>query len=143
MRKVVALAAALILASLSPALAQSKAAIDKLNAKFADSFNKGDAAAVASMYASDAVVLPPGAEMVRGRDAIQSFWQGAAQQLGDLRLTTLEVKPLGSGWARELGTFSLKPKSAGAEAVTGKYVVLWRQVGKQWKLATDIWNANK
>jgi uncharacterized protein (TIGR02246 family) len=141
MRKLVLLAAVAILAS-APALAQSKAAIERLNAKFADTFNKGDAAAVAQMYAIDAVVLPPGADMVKGRAAIQSFWQGTAQQLGDMRLTTVEVKPLGQGWARELGTFGAKTKPGGQD-VAGKYVVLWRKVGKDWKLATDIWNASK
>jgi hypothetical protein len=48
----------------APALAQSKPSIDKLNAKFAEAFKKGDAAAVAGMYTMDAVVLPPRAEMV-------------------------------------------------------------------------------
>ena len=143
MRKLIVLAAALALATISPALAQSKASIDKLNAKFAEAFNKGDAVAVASMYTTDAVVLPPGAAMVKGRTAIQSFWQGASQQLGDMKLTTLEVKPLGGGWARELGTFSLKLKSQPGQEAVGKYVVLWQKVGEEWQLATDIWNTNK
>jgi uncharacterized protein (TIGR02246 family) len=142
MRILAVLVAAGVLAG-APALAQSKATIDKLNAQFAAAFNKGDTASVAAMYTGDAVVLPPGAEMVKGRPAIQSFWQGAAQQLGDLKLTTLEVKPLGSKAAREIGTFSLKTKGQPGQEVVGKYVVVWQKVGKDWKLATDIWNANK
>jgi ketosteroid isomerase-like protein len=87
-------------------------------------------------------MLPPGADIQKGRAAIQSFLQGVAQQLGDFRLTTTEVKPLGEGWARELGTFTARPKSGGGD-IAGKYVVLWRKSGKSWQLATDIWNASK
>ena len=29
------------------------------------------------------------------------------------------------------------------QEVTGKYVVVWRKINDQWKLATDIWNMNK
>jgi uncharacterized protein (TIGR02246 family) len=141
MRKLVLLTALCMVAS-APALAQSKATIEKLNAKWADAFNKGDAAAVAQLYATDAVVLPPGAEMAKGRDGIRAFWQGAAQQLGDIRFSTAEVTPLGQGWAREIGTFAAKTKPD-AQPVAGKYVVLWHKVGKDWKLATDIWNASK
>jgi ketosteroid isomerase-like protein len=38
-----------------PALAQSKPEMQKLNDKWAEAFNKGDAAAVAAMYTEDAI----------------------------------------------------------------------------------------
>jgi hypothetical protein len=38
-------------------------------------FNAGDIASVAALYTEDAVVLPPGADMVEGRSAIQAFWK--------------------------------------------------------------------
>jgi ketosteroid isomerase-like protein len=100
-------------------------------------------AAVATHYTEDAVVLPPGAEMIKGRSAIQSFWKGAAEQIGDIRLTAVDVKPLGTDAAREIGTFSLKTKDQQPQEITGKYVVVWEKVGGDWKLATDIWNTNK
>ena len=76
------LAAGLVLYSL-PALAQSKAAIQKLEDQWGAAFNNGDAAAVAAMYTADAYVLPAGAPMVKGAD-IQGFWTQAMQQLSDL-----------------------------------------------------------
>jgi uncharacterized protein (TIGR02246 family) len=126
-----------------PALAQDKATIQSLNDQFAKAFNSGDFASVASHYAEDAVVLPPGAEMVKGRSAIQAFWKSAAEQIGDIKLTAVDVKPLGSSAAREIGTFSLRTKGSPSQEVTGKYVVVWEKVGADWKLATDIWNTNK
>ena len=127
----------------SPALAQSKATIEKLNDVWTATFNKGDAAAVAALYTEDAYVLPPGSAMVKGRAAIEGFWRQAAQQMGDAKLTTVDVLPLGRSAAREIGTVALKTKSQPPQEVVGKYVVVWRKVGRDWKLATDIWNTDK
>ena len=127
----------------SPALAQNRATIEKLNDAWTAAFNKGDAAMVAALYTEDAYVLPPGSAMVKGRAAIEAFWRQAAQQMTDAKLTTLDVLPLGRSAAREIGTVTLKTKSQPPQEVVGKYVVVWRKVGRDWKLATDIWNTDK
>ncbi len=127
----------------SPALAQNKATIEKLNDVWTAAFNKGDAAAVAALYTEEAYVLPPGSAMVKGRPAIEAFWHQAAQQMTDAKLTTVDVLPLGRSAAREIGTVTLKTKSQPPQEIVGKYVVLWRKVGRDWKLATDIWNTDK
>jgi uncharacterized protein (TIGR02246 family) len=127
----------------SPALAQNKAAIEKLNDAWTAAFNKGDAATVAALYTEDAYVLPPGSAMVKGRPAIETFWRQAAQQMTDAKLTTVDVLPLGRSAAREIGTVTLKTKSQPPQEVVGKYVVVWRKIGRDWKLATDIWNTDK
>lgn len=126
-----------------PVLAQDKATIQNLNDQFAKAFNTGDIASVAAHYTEDATVLPPGADMVMGRNAILTFWKSAAEQIGDIKLTAVDVKPLGSNAAREIGTFSLRTKGSQPQEVTGKYVVVWEKIGADWKLATDIWNTNK
>jgi uncharacterized protein (TIGR02246 family) len=125
------------------AMAQQKPSIQKANEEWMAAFNKGDAAAVAALYAEDAYVLPAGAEMAKGRRAIEAFWKKAMQQLGDAKLKTLDLQSLGPGSAREVGTFSFKTKGDNPEVVVGKYVVVWRKMGGQWKLITDIWNMNK
>ena len=127
----------------APALAQNKAMIEKLNDVWTAAFNKGDAAAVAALYTEDAYVLPPGSAMVKGRAAIEAFWRQAAQQMSDAKLTTVDVLPLGRSAAREIGTVTLKTKSQPPQEVVGKYVVVWRKIGRDWKLATDIWNTDK
>ena len=127
----------------APAFSQDKGEIQKLNDQFSAAFNKGDAATLAAMYAEDAVVLPAGSPMVRGRDAIQAFWKQGAEQLGGMQLTTVDIQPLGSEAAREIGTFVLMTKGQSPQTLEGKYVVVWRRIGGAWKLGTDIWNANK
>src|SRR4051794_1263385 len=106
-----ALVVAFVLASVGAASAQ-KAEIEAANAKWIEFFNKGDFAAVASFYATDGIALPPNSAMVKGREAIMAMWKSTAEQVGDPKLTTLDVKPLGTSAAREIGTFSLKTKGA-------------------------------
>jgi len=136
------IAAGLILCSL-PALAQSKTAIQKLEDQWGAAFNKGDAAAVAAMYAEDAYVLPAGAPMVKGRTDIQNFWGQAMQQLSDVKCTAVDVKPMGRKGAREIGTCTFKTKGATPQDGALKYAVVWQKVDGQWMLNTDIWNMDK
>ena len=120
------LAAAVMIMLAGPALAQSKDAIQKFNDEWAAAFNKGDAGAVAALYTADAYVLPPGAPMVKGRADIQKFWAGAMQHHGDIKLTTLDVKPLGPDAAREIGTATFTTKGANPQDEALKYAVVWR-----------------
>jgi uncharacterized protein (TIGR02246 family) len=122
-----------------PAAAQ-KAEIAAANDKWVAFFNKGDFDGIASLYTADATAFPPGSAMVKGRAAIGAMWKGMAEQVTEPKVTTTEVKRLGPGAAREIGTFSLKTKASPPKQVTGKYVVVWEKVGRDWKLATDIWN---
>jgi uncharacterized protein (TIGR02246 family) len=131
-----------LIAMSTPAVAQ-KSEIEAVNATWTESFNKGDFAGIASLYTDDAVAFPPGAAMVRGKDAIGAMWKNLAEQVTDPKVTTLEVKRLGRSAAREIGTSSLKTKGWFPKEVTGKYLVVWERIGRRWKLAADIWNDGK
>jgi len=137
-----ALVAVLSAALIAPAAAQ-KANIEAANAKWVEFFNKGDFDGVASLYTNDAVALPPGSAMVKGRAAIGAMWKGMAEQVSDPKITTLDVKRLDPTAAREIGTFSLKTKGPTPKEVSGKYVVIWQRIGRDWKLSSDIWNDGK
>src|SRR5690242_6306971 len=141
MRSVV-LATAILLGLIAPAAAQ-KAEIEAANGKWVALFNKGDFDGVASLYTAEATAFPPGSAMVKGRAAISAMWKGMAEHGTDPKVTTLEVRRLGPSAAREIGTFSLKTKDSPPKELTGKYVVIWEKVGKDWKLAADIWNEGK
>ena len=93
-----------------PAAAQSKGVIQKADDKWSETFNKGDATALAAMYTEDAYMLPPGAEMMKGRHAIAVFWGQQMQQIGDVKCTALDVKPLGRNAAREMALAALKQR---------------------------------
>ena len=79
--------AAVLLAATRAALAQDIGTIQAHNERFAAAFNSGDFAAVARLYAEDGRILPPGAEMMQGREAIQGYWTAAADTVGRAKLT--------------------------------------------------------
>ena len=137
-----ALMVAFALALITPAAAQ-KADIEVANAKWMEFFNKGDFDGLASLYTVDATAFPPGSGMVKGRAAIGAMWKSMADQVSDPEVTAIDVKRLGPSAAREIGTFSMKTKGPTPKEITGKYVVVWERVGRNWKLATDIWNEGK
>lgn len=147
MKKIAALlAGCAVLLIASPGFAQSVAKeIEAANARFEQEFAKGDASALARMYTETATVLPPESDLVTGRDAIQTFWQGAIQSgVKNLSVKTIQVEELGTAAAKEIGRFSLDAPGPQNQMmkVEGKYVVVWRKVGADWKLDADIWNTN-
>ncbi|KUG20584.1 MAG: DUF4440 domain-containing protein [Methanomicrobiaceae archaeon] len=119
-------------------------AIDEVNRRFSEGFMKGDAAITAAGFAEDAVVLPPGAEMVRGKRAIEAFWRTAMQSgVKEAALTTIEL--VGSGeYVCEMGTGVLKVSREGGEPAEQKikYVVVWKRTADGWKNMWDIWNGS-
>lgn len=146
MKRNAALLAGCALLIALPSFAQSLTKdIEAANARFEQEFAKGDASALARMYTENATVLPPESDLVTGRDAIQAFWQGAIQSgVKNLRLKTVQVDELGTAAAKEIGRFSLDAPAPQDQMmkVEGKYVVVWRKVGAEWKLDADIWNTN-
>ena len=127
-------------------IAQIRKAIEAANGKFGEAVRKGDGAALAALYAYDAKLLPPNGEMIQGRDGIKAFWAGGLQMgIKDAVLTTIEVLGLGD-LVCEIGKYDLtvRPEGQGTIKDTGKYVVVWKQVGDGiWKLYIDIWNTSK
>ena len=143
MRSIALFSAAVYLSLCVSAAAQDKPTIERLNEQFVAALQKGDMAALGSMYAEDAYLLPPGAEIIKGRAAIQAYWTKAAEGIAGFKLTTLDVRPLDTEAAREVGTFTLTTKGQQPQEIAGKYVVVWEKSGGQWRLASDIWNTNK
>ena len=117
--------------------------IELRNRAFEAAFNSGDMAALATAYAEDATVLPPDSDPVRGRQAIQQFWQGARDSgIQFVALHTVQVDAEGDTVA-EIGTADLTVQAGGQSSTVGvKYVVIWtRRAGGPWELAIDIWNS--
>jgi len=120
--------------------ASLKSVIGRLNAAFDAAFNGGDSATLASLYTPNAVLLPPGAEMQKGQQAIKAFWEGMMQEYTDLHLMTVDLKRYGDDTVREIGRLTVRAKATPDRQLAGKYVVVWEKFGDDWKLETDIAN---
>ncbi|MCC3151640.1 SgcJ/EcaC family oxidoreductase [Hymenobacter sp. BT770] len=116
--------------------------IRRANATFEANFERGDAAAVASLYTPNGVLLPTGMEPIEGPAGIQAFWQGAMEMgIKRVKLHTREVEQL-TDTAIELGNYTLYgPQDTQLDQ--GKYVVVWKEQEGQWKLHQDIWNTSQ
>jgi uncharacterized protein (TIGR02246 family) len=135
--------AALTLAAAAQAAPVTKADIQAQNDKFGAAIRAGNGAAVAALYAGDATILPAGAPQLSGQPAIKAYWTQAVAGVADATLTAVDVQPLGTLYAREIGTYALKTKGSPSQTISGKYVVVWKHEGGAWKLWTDIWNASQ
>jgi ketosteroid isomerase-like protein len=124
---------------------QVRSAINEGIRRFTDAIARGDPDAVGDLYTETARVLPPDGPMVEGKTGARAFWAAAIQQLG---LRRAQIEPIdieASGdLAYEVGRYTLTIQPPGTEAVfaRGKYAVVWKHVGDDWKLQVDIWNSD-
>jgi len=104
-----------------------------------------DAAAIAALYAEDGAVMPPNAPIGKGRAAIQQAWASMMQTPGfNLTFVPEQIIVSSSGdMALDRGTYKLAVAPNGTSKTdTGKYVVVWRKIGGEWKAAADIFNSD-
>ena len=120
-------------------LAQAMAGINDLFNN--EVFGKRNYQALDDVYTADARILPPGAPIISGREAIKQFWKDLIQSVNATSavLTSVDVLPAGDGLV-EIGKAVLTMEPAAQLEV--KYVVFWKQEDGQWKWHVDIWNAN-
>jgi uncharacterized protein (TIGR02246 family) len=121
----------------------AKKQIRNIDKQWVAAVAKKDVKAIAQLYAADGAILAPGAPIARGRDAIAKAWKGFVG-LKDFSLTfePTKISVAKSGdMAYDLGTYALSfTTDKGPVHEKGKYVVVWKKVGKTWKAMADIFN---
>jgi ketosteroid isomerase-like protein len=132
--------------SAQPALDQIRLAMAGTNNLFnSEVLGKRNFEALDNIYTADARILPPGAPMISGREAIKGFWIDLIDSINakSVALASVDVVPAGDG-AIEIGraTLTLEPKGQAVTDMDFKYVVYWRQEDGKWKWHVDIWNQN-
>jgi ketosteroid isomerase-like protein len=123
---------------------EDEAAIRAQTTTWVKAYNGGDAKTIASLYAEDALLLPPGAPGVKGRAAILEF---ATKDIAGSKAAgaVFVVDPKtdvgisgGMGW--ESGTYKVTIKGAVVE--TGKFLSVSSKKGGKWLYIRDTWNAD-
>lgn len=105
-----------------------------------------DPKAIAALYTDDAVEMPPNLPAVKGRAAIQQFYeqQFAAGKIARFSLTHLETRAVGDA-GYDVGTYQQNLVPTGGPAVddTGKYTVILKRTGGRWRVAYAIYNSDR
>jgi ketosteroid isomerase-like protein len=122
-------------------------ALDALASGFARAFTQKDVEKVTSFYADDATLMPPGQPAVRGREAIEAYFRrGFSLDFVSMDVTPLESAVAGAiafeaGASRLVLQSGPTPDARGPGNVeTGKYLLIYKRVGNEWKIAYDIFN---
>ena len=144
MRKAVLVFALAFLGLPATVLAQhddhAKAALKEMTPTFQATFNAGDAAAVAALYATDGVLHPPNSAPVDGREAIEAFWAAALESGASAELTTQDMYWMGES-AAEVGMFVMTGAD-GSHLDHGHYTLIYKMVDVDWKIVSDMWNSD-
>jgi uncharacterized protein (TIGR02246 family) len=118
--------------------------VSQVGTRFAAAVNAKDAAKAVSLYADDAVLMPPNGEIVRGHTDIEAFWKKLIEQGLNVSTDTIEASASGSiGY--EAGTYELSIQPAEGQAIhdKGKYVNLMKRgADGHWRMVFDIWNSS-
>lgn len=131
---------------LMPAAAQAqhedhaKAALKEMTPRFQAAFNAGDGAAVAALYAEDAVVLPPNSAPIDGREAIETFWSAALESGMTAELTVKNIYGMGDN-AAEVGMFVITGAD-GSHLDHGHYTLVYKKIDGEWFIASDMYNSD-
>jgi uncharacterized protein (TIGR02246 family) len=118
----------------------TRSAVETGERTWLEAFNGGDAAGVATVYAEKARLLPPGADILEGRDTIEAFIKGFVATGARLEFSLLDVRET-PDLCVALGTYQMT--IPGAPDDRGKYIEIWgRQPDGSWQIVDDIFNTS-
>lgn len=118
----------------------AKNALESGSAAWMEAFNAKDLDAMTAFYAEDAVLLPPNAPAIFGRDAVRATIQEMFAAGIAIELEDLEIKVEG-----DLGYKAGRYRTRGEDGSLvdrGKYIEIWSKVDGSWVLHRDIWNSS-
>jgi uncharacterized protein (TIGR02246 family) len=141
------LAVVLVLFTLGPpAHAQGTAApaIDRIIAEFVDTFNARDLTKLASLYADDAVWMPPNSPMIKGHGAIEAAFKERFKGPGVLKFTSTTSAMSGTlAFVEATYTLTVPVEGAAPVSFTAKSLTVFKRVGNDWKIAYDMQNGDQ
>lgn len=109
---------------------------------FSESYTSGDYDALANAYCKEGVILPPGAPIIKGREAIKQRWivpEGI--RVPYHKITPTEITVI-ADWAYDIGYYEGTTIKRNGDKVdfNGKYLIVWKKEDGDWKIHADAWN---
>jgi len=97
---------------------------------------------ISTLYADDAIVMPPGMERITGRQNIRPFWARIWPLKATLTLTVVSIRVSGDLAVQEDNWTWTMPSPKSEVKDHGKSIVVWRRAGNSWQVVQDIWNSD-
>lgn len=112
---------------------------------FSQYYMAGNYDALADAYSRDGKILPPGPDIISGRAAIKQRWilpDGVV--ILHHKISPTEIRII-DDHAYDIGYYEGKTRRADGSEVSwkGKYLIVWRREGSDWKIYADAWNRVK
>ena len=120
--------------------------LDRVREAVVSAFNRQDFSALAALFAANATLLPPGTRIMKDRDTMRQFWASVGEQVNEIALEPLEIRPLGGDAILEIGRIRMSvgdqsPQTdQSPQIVLNKYLLLWQKAEESWLIESLIWN---
>ena len=120
---------------------ETRNAYSSICEQFTKLYNRGDAEGLASLYSEDAKILSPNMDFIEGKNAIQTFWQGALEMgVKSFKSEIIETESSGNlGYLVEKYTLY---GSEDQELDQGKYISVCKNIDGKWRVHRDIYNSS-
>lgn len=109
---------------------------------FSKYYTSGDYDALANAYCKEATILPPGSDIIKGREAIKKRWiLPSGVSVPYHKITPIEIKII-DNYAYDIGYYEGKTirKDKSEVSWKGKYLIVWKKEDGDWKIYSDAWN---
>ncbi len=116
--------------------ATDRAAIEAMTASYQAADRAGDHAAIAALYADDAVIHPANLPAARGREALDAYFAANDSEPQDITFTTVGVV------VSEAGDMAYEVGSIAAPDWAGKYLTVYRKTDGRWLIVGDSWSGD-
>jgi uncharacterized protein (TIGR02246 family) len=130
----------------TPSAEADMKAIKAVNIAWNKDYNAGDAAAVAALYADDAVLSVPGVPPMRGKEAINAYYLKDVPSARAAGITVADGAASDVGQSIDVawqwGTYSNTDKT-GQVVESGKYLTIFERRGGKWMIVRDMWNSDR
>lgn len=117
-------------------------AIAKAAREFSENFVNGNYAAMHDAYWDDAVIHPPDRDILKGKEAIKSYWAFGPNFKQLYHRSIADSIIIAGTFAIDYGYWyseSMRGDQHGP-VYSGKYVIVWEKRNGVWKMLQDIWN---
>lgn len=120
--------------------------ITAMSSARAQAFNEGNAAEIAKYFAEDAFLMAPNKETLRGKKAVESYYQAIFDEYEAILESGYEdvVVDGNVGYGRGYARVTLIAKTGGDSLFsTSKYLNILEKRNGKWITTHDIWNGNE